>query len=202
MYIPFNWTTSSTPLPFAFDSTAIGSDGNNIWFIGGEDTSFRALNTIYKFNLLNQSFNEPPLIIQSKVEISGQSFVELDNVIYFVHNAPSSDSLFIHALDMDTYTTSSYTAIDKLPSDPEFIFSSPCLAAYPNKVFVIGGGCGSICSNYATHILTLNTMDWTLGPDLNERRAAHSCSISNGKIYAIGGTGLVISKLHFVVEIY
>eukprot|EP01084_Bolivina_argentea_P043330 79840_1 len=188
--ISLSWTTGSNLMPDAIDSAPIGYDGKYIWMIGGDYAGYLAQNTIYKFDPLNETFSKSPLIIQSKIETPGQSYTQLYNTVYFVHNAPASDTHFIHALNMTSYTTSHYTAISILPNEPEFIFGSPCLASYPNTIFVIGGDCGSVCTNKATHILTLDGLTWSLGPNVNEARSLHSCSISNGILYAIGGSGI------------
>ena len=176
-----SWTIGS-PMPTPRTEVAGTSIGNNIYVIGGLDSSGRVLNTVEVYNIDNSSWKSVAPLPQPLHHTAASSF---NNKIYVVGgystsiaNWVPSDKLFIYDPPLDKWVEGKYMPTARGAMTANFV---------DGIMFVIGGyGSSKILDiNEAYNPLT---NDWEFNKTLMPTPRHHAAStVVDDKLFIIGG---------------
>eukprot|EP01084_Bolivina_argentea_P273604 466105_1 len=171
------WIRPVTPvLPRETWGFAIGAYENRIIMMGG--WPINSATQLFQYDITTNIFiDNGTSALSQRIANGGTLYTQSGNILYMM--APHNPEMHTYNLESNVFTTS-------VTTPPIVSDESQCLASTDNYIFITGGS--NIDYLNKVQIMDISTKTWSLVPNMNEKRAAHSCEVdpTTNILYVIG----------------
>eukprot|EP01083_Nonionella_stella_P245618 853525_1 len=166
------WSPSSSTLPFADNSMAVGAYNDTIFLLGGANNQ----NQMTEYHISTDTFTNKGPILEESMYAYGQIWSQIDETMYIIDTTGEHLSTFDMAHKQYTKQWHNLeTSVNGYMA---------CLAASNDHLFITGG---TKCLT-KFQVLNLGTLGWVSNtPPMQQCRRSHACAVSIDYLWVFAG---------------